>query len=705
MAVGFCCACSGRPWNDPWAGPGDANILYRVFNERPKTLDPASAYSESEAQFTAQIYEPLVQYHFLRRPYELVPLTAATVPKPTYLDAAGRTLAEGAPENEIARVVYRVRIRPGIEYQPHPAFARDDAGHLLYHSLTPADLVAINTLADFPITGSRELIAADYVYQIKRLVHPRLHSPIAALMRRYLIGMEDLSNELAASAARGEQYLDLREFSLPGARALDRYTLEISLAKPYPQFVYWLAMPFFAPIPWEADAFYSQRGMAERNLSFAWYPLGTGPYLLAENNPNRRMILQRNPNFRGETYPSDGEMGDAARGWLDSAGQTMPFVDTIYFNLEKEDIPEWNKFLQGYYDASVVVSDSFDQAIRYRPDGTAELTAEMQAQAIQLITTVQATINYVGFNMMDPVVGGDSERARYLRRAISIAVDIEELISIFLNGRGAAAQGPIPPGIFGHRDGEAGINPYVYEWRNGRARRRGVAEALLWLEKAGYRKGRDPRTGRPLVLYFDTVSSGPDSKALMNWYRKQFSKLGIDLVLRATDYNRFQEKIRSGSGQIFAWGWNADYPDPENFLFLLFGPYAKVVSQGENAANYTNETFDQHFVRMRNLPNGDERQAVIDEMTALVRRDAPWIWGYHPKAYTLHHSWYRNAKPNLMARNTMKYHAVDAMQRAAKRRAWNEAVIGPVLVIVGLLLLSVVPAYLVYRHRQRATVL
>ena len=58
---------------------------------------------------------------------------------------------------------------------------------------------------------------------------------------------------------------------------------------------------------------------------------------------------------------------------------------------------------------------------------------------------------YMGFNMLDPVVGGASERARKLRLAISIAIDQEEFISVFQNGRGVPAMHPIPPGITGYR--------------------------------------------------------------------------------------------------------------------------------------------------------------------------------------------------------------------------------------------------------------
>ncbi len=166
---------------------------------------------------------------------------------------------------------------------------------------------------------------------------------------------------------------------------------------------------------------------------------------------------------------------------------------------------------------------------------------------------------------------------------------------------------------------------------------------------------------------------------------------------------KFQEKIRKGTAQIFGWGWNADYPDPENFLFLLFGPNAKTVSQGENASNYQNVEFDELFVTMRALPNGPKRQATIDSMIEIVRRDAPWLWGFHPKSYSLYHDWYGIAKPNLMARNTLKYKTIDAPSRARMRQIWNQPIVWPVVVFFIVLLVSVVPAYMTYRKRQRET--
>ncbi|MBN2885779.1 MAG: peptide ABC transporter substrate-binding protein, partial [Chromatiaceae bacterium] len=175
--------CGDSGWNNPYpASESQANIYYSSFAERPKHLDPARAYSADEYSFLAQIYEPPLQYHFLLKPYRLVPLSAAEVPQPRYFDAAGQPLPEEAPAAEIAYSDYLIRLQPGIRYQPHPALARAEDGGYRYHALRPADLRGIQRLSDFAETGTRELKAEDFAYQIKRLAAPWLHSPIAGLM-------------------------------------------------------------------------------------------------------------------------------------------------------------------------------------------------------------------------------------------------------------------------------------------------------------------------------------------------------------------------------------------------------------------------------------------------------------------------------------------------------------------------------------------
>ena len=698
--------CQERALNDPYPNEAtDANTLYTSFTERPKHLDPAQSYSSNEWVITNQVYEPPLQYHYLKRPYTLEPLIATSMPTITYMDKAGHE-HQSLASSEIAYTLYTIHIKPHIMFQPHPAFAKNAQGEYRYHVLTEDELDEVETLSDFKASDTRELTADDFVYQIKRLADPTLNSPIFGLMQGYIVGLDELEKTLKVqydklgATFENPEFLDLRQYPLEGAKVLDRYTYQIKIIGEYPQFIYWLALPFFAPMPWEAAKFLTQDGLVDKNITLDWYPIGTGPYMLRENNPNQRMLLIKNPNYHGEHYPSEGTEEDKSLGLLTLAGKSLPFLDKVMFTLEKESIPYWNKFLEGYYDESGISSDSFDQALQSNPEGGLELSESLSEMGVQLETAVMPTTFYWGFNMLDETVGGYDESHRKLRQAISIALDIEEYIQIFLNGRGIAAQSPIPPGIFGYLPGEPGMNPEVYHMKDHHLERRPLEDAQKLLREAGYPKGINPKTQKPLILYLDaTMGGGPDSQALYAWMRKQFEKLGIDLVVRATQYNRFQEKMRTGNAQIFSWGWNADYPDPENFLFLLYGPNSKVKHGGENAVNYENKTYDALFDKMKNTPNGEERQALIQQMLHIIQEDAPWAFGYHPKMYALSHGWVYPQKTSAMSRNTIKYMKVDPKLRAEKRKEWNKPIFWPVSLLVLLGFGICIPAWMKYRFK------
>lgn len=665
--------------------------------ESPKTLDPAKAYSINEHVFVAQIVEPPLQYHYLKRPYTLIPLTASAMPTQEYLDKQEKKLSQDTAKEKVAYTLYTLNIKPNIYYQPHPAFAKNAVGQFYYHNLDAdwLNIHNIHSLADFPHKGTRELTAEDYAYQIKRLADPKVESPILGLMSDYIAGLKDYAVLLQEQYRNNENtgsdtLLDLRNYPLAGVKIIDRYTLQIKVYGFDPQFVYWLAMPFFSPTPWEISYFDSQPGMKNRNLTMNWYPVGTGPYMLSENNPNRRMVLTRNPHYRGELYPQEGLAADKAIGLLADANKPMPFIDRVEFYLEKESIPRWNKFLQGYYDNSGISSDNFQQVIAIDATGEAHLTKKMQERGLRLTTSVELANFFVGFNMLDEVVGGKSERARKLRRAISIALDYEEFISIFMNGRGIAAHGPLPPDIFGYEKDR--INSYVYvrqsTEKNERVIRRPLAEAKQLLAQAGYAEGRDNKTGKRLILNYDIpAAAGPDDKARLDWIRKQFAKLGITLNVRATQYNRFQEKMRTGQTQIFFWGWHADYPDPENFLFLLHGPNGKVKYGGENSANYDNPEFNRLFEKMNKMTNSKERLAIIRQMLAILQYDAPWVWGFFPKTFVLNQQWLRVSKSHGVAMNTLKYQRLNPQLRAQKRIEWNTPVLWPLVILFVLLVI------------------
>jgi oligopeptide transport system substrate-binding protein len=684
-------------WNSPHVPPKKQQVInHSAFSASPKTLDPAKAYSTNEAIFTAQIYEPVLQYDFLARPYRLVPLTASVMPKVTYYSQAGKPLPSDVNPKEVAYSVYDITIRKGIFYQNHPAFAQDAHGQYRNHKIKESQLKDIYKLSDFPFVGTRELDAYDYAYQIKRLAHPKLSSPIFGLMSEHIVGLEDYEQRLRKLMQENRQpFLDLRKHSLEGVKVIDRFHYQIKIKGIYPQFLFWLSMPFFSPIPWEADLFYSQKGMAEHNISWDWYPVGTGPYWLSENDPNRQMVLTKNPNFHLEVFPGSKDKANRS----DDAGKPLPFVDQFIFSLDKESIPRWNKFLQGYYDRSGVSSDSFDQVVSFDRQGKPMLTDEMKDKGIQLTTQIQPSIFYLGFNMLDPVVGGYDEQHKALRQAISIALDYEEYIAIFMNGRGLVAHGPLAPGVFGY---EQEVNPYIYDLVEGKPVRKSIDEAKALMVQAGYKDGVDPKTKKPLVLNFDVAgSANPDDQAYYNWLRKQFAKLGVQLNIRATHYNRFQDIMRKGQGQIFTWGWAADYPDPENFLFLLYGPNGKAEFGGENAANYVNPEADTLFEKIRVLPNGPKRLALIRQFNKIVQEDSPWLFGFHPVSYTLSHAWVKKRKPHAIANNTLKYVKIDDRKRQLARAKWNQPILWPLAVLLLCIAALLLPLFIAYRRRER----
>tara|TARA_R110002072_G_scaffold51201_25_gene137153 strand:- start:2582 stop:4186 length:1605 start_codon:yes stop_codon:yes gene_type:complete len=526
------------------------------------------------------------------------------------------------------------------------------------------------------------------------------------LMSQYIVGMQDFADRVE-SVARDE-WLDLDKFELRGVEVLDERTLTITIKGRYPQFVYWLAMPFFAPVPREVDRFYHNPGFARRNLTLDWWPVGSGPFMMVKNDPNSEIILERNPNYRQETFPEEGAPGDREAGFLEDAGKPIPFIDRAVFRLEKESLPLWTKFLQGYYDRSGEnhshTTGVFDQAFVVGPDGV-EMAPDLQGHGITMSPDVKPGIYYYGFNMRDPVVGGYSEEKRKLRRALQIAFDTEEYINIFYKGNGIAAHSPIPPGIPGFREGEAGMNPYVYNWVDGEARRKSIDTARRLLVEAGYPGGRDARTGEPLKIFID-VQSQAIGNTSMNWIDRAFAEIGVQVEFRPADWARTREKLLTGNTQIFSHGWLADYPDPENFLFLLYGPESPLVCKcdGANNSNYGSEEYDALFREVRVLPPGEERMALVAQMVELFRRDAVWLYAFYPKEIFLNNPWVHNTKRHGISKATLKYIRIDAPLRERLRREWNQPVTWPLFFGLALIIVLLLPGVLAYRRRQRATV-
>jgi ABC-type oligopeptide transport system substrate-binding subunit len=325
-------ACNNSPYPD---GAAATNTLFYSFDERsPRYLDPTASYANPESAYTYQIYEPLYGYHYLKRPYELVPKAAAQVAKPYYLDKAGQRLPDDRRPEQIAQSVYEIPIKKGIRYAPHPGLRQELQGRVPLSPPDPGRARRQALALGLRDQGSRELVADDFVYALKRHATTRIEAPVFAVFAEYVLGLKAYGELIKAEDQkllaglprdiRDKPFLDFRKWPLEGADAPDPHLLRIRLKGKYPQWNYWMAMPFVAPIPWEADAFYAQPGMADNGLSLNQWPVGTGPFMMTEFIRDRRHVMKRNPAFRGEPYPCEGEPTTPRRGCSPTAASACP---------------------------------------------------------------------------------------------------------------------------------------------------------------------------------------------------------------------------------------------------------------------------------------------------------------------------------------------------------------------------------------------
>jgi peptide/nickel transport system substrate-binding protein len=653
--------CSNNPYP---ARERQQKILYSSFSEAPKTLDPAVAYTTASHIITGNVYDTLLEYHFLKRPYELIPALAQSVPQPVARPDGGSS--------------YLFRIRDGIFFHPDPCF-----------SLSQGD------------GRTRKVTAGDLAFQLTRLADPSVNSPLASSFTP-VVGFGQFGERLAAlrraepsfsALPAHEQYR--RAGGIAGVLARNDFELEITLSEAKPQILYFFAMPFTTPVPWEAVAYYNGQQGREH---FADHPVGTGPYRLVLYEKQHRMLLERNDAWYGSTaslqdapgamFPREIDRQDIISTQIDGdyAGRRLPFIERINFMREREDIPRFNKFLQGYYDEGHIIKESFDAVVQ-----NDALSPQMAARGMRLDKTVEPSIFYIGFNMDDALVGAAAgERGRKLRQAMSLVIDAKAYLDLFLNARGVLAQSPLPPGIFGYD--EAYKNPF---------RQPDLARAQKLLAEAGYRNGIDARTGAPLKLSFDTPNTTAQALLQYQFYAAAWRQLGLDVEINATTYNQFQAKVRRGAYQLFTWGWIADFPDPENFFFLLECGNAQSKSSGPNTANFCNPEFDRLYHEMKSLANTERRAGLIKRMLGLLEQERPWIELFHNEEYALSHAWVINSKPMGLSYPTYKYMDVQPELRARLQAEWNLPLRWPLYLALLIIVAVTVPAVRTfYRERQ-----
>jgi len=562
----------------------EENVLYGAMGAKIRALDPGDISDTVSSSVAAQIFECLYEYHYLNRPYELQPM-----------------LAESMPEISADGLTYTIKIRKGVQ------FADDEC---------------------FPEGRGRALTAHDFIYAWKRIANIKYVSGNWWIFEGRIVGLDDWRKytDTCDSAA------DV-DYSRPveGLQTPDDHTLVIRLSKPWPQMIYLLAHLPTAAVAKEAVDYYGDRIIN--------HPVGTGPFTLKTWNRGSYIELVRNPNYREDFYPSEGEPGDRAKGLLDDAGRRLPLVDRIVSVVVEEDPPRWFLFMSGKIDISGIPKDNFSEAI----SGRGVLDERMKNLNIRLTTFRDPSTYWIAFNMEDPVLG----KNKPLRQALSCAVNREKFIDMFTNGRGELASGFMPPIMKTYDPNISKIPGTAYN--QARAREL-VAEA----EKI--HGGRLPR----LVLAIpgtDTVAR-QEGGMMKEW----FQTVGLDVDIDYMDWPIYQSKMKTKSLQMFMSGWVADYPDGENFLQLF---YSRNMSPGPNNFNYSNPEFDKLYEQLAIMSESPERDELYRKAERIAVEDCPAIFIMHGVAYVLQHDWVHNYKPGIFNYGTAKFRRIDAEKRTS----------------------------------------
>jgi oligopeptide transport system substrate-binding protein len=562
------------------AGLASGEALFRSETGRIAGLDPARVMDVPSVQAVSKVYEGLIQYAYLSRPYRLDPC-----------------LAEGLPTVSSNGLDYSFRIRKGIYFQDDPCFVAGKG-------------------------EGRELTAEDFVYSIKRIADPKVGSSGYWAFRGRIKGLDDYREAMATGAATYDSPVE-------GLYATDRHTFRLRLTQPFPGILWILAMNYAYAVPREAVEYYRQE--------FINHPVGTGPYVLKSYVHNYRIEFVRNPKWmatgRMDRYPSSGEAGDAASGLLADAGQPIPFIDRIVQYAVGDPSSQWLMFLANELDLSTISRDNWD-AVIVRQD---ELSEGLAGRGVVMDKAPALDTGYIGFNMDDPVVGAN----RSLRQAMTAAFDREEWVR-FQNGRVMPADGPVPPAM---RRGNPGKTMFPFD----------VERARALMVAAGYPGGRDSRTGRRLELTLELGGGGSDTRETAEVLASFMERIGVVIKPSFNNWPAFLKKLEQRQAQMFLLTWMADYPDPENFLQLFYGPNE---TPGANRCNYKNAAFDRLYEKAAGLADGTERDGVYAGMERVVMEDCPWLFMHHSMTFSLRQGRLANYKPHDFPYGMIKYYRV-----------------------------------------------
>jgi ABC-type transport system substrate-binding protein len=471
-------------------------------------FDPVQISDLYSRDVTRHIFDGLLTYDYLARPYKLKPNVADGMP---------------VPSNNFK--TWTVKIKPGIYFADDPAFKG----------------------------VKRELTAQDFVYSFKRVYDPVWKSPgLGGLETAKPVGLMTLRK--AAQQPGGKFDYDK---SVEGIKALDRYTLQFNLGVSQPRF--------------DSDALINGSNiMAVAREVVEMYgdkimehPVGTGPYRLSEWRRSSRIVLTRNPSFREVVYEAEPAADDAKAQaiYAQMKGKKLPLIDRVELAIIEETQPRWLAFLNREHDFLERLPNAF--AASAIPNN--ELAPNLKKLGIHMERSNLLDVAYTYFNMNHPTVGGYTTDKVALRRAISLAYNSGAEIRGPRRGQAIYANGAIAPGMYGH---DANFKSELSEYNPARAN--ALLDMYGYVDKNGD-GWRDMPDGSPLVLEFASAPDSLYREFEEVW-KKSLDDIRIKLTIKKAPFAEQYKAARAGAHMMMFLAWSAGSSDAEELLDLLYGP-------------------------------------------------------------------------------------------------------------------------------------
>ena len=571
------------------AHAADPNKVLRVASFDIETFDPQQFNDDPSFQVFTSIFEGLYEYDYLASPPRLAPVTAAGPPVVT---DDGRT--------------WTIRVTPGIYFTDDPAFGGK----------------------------RRELVAADYVYSLKRWIDPNLRRGGAAVTADLFVGAREVVDAAAVPGAKFDY-----DRQIEGLRATDRYTLQLRLTEPN--------------VPVTEDNLV--RGAVAREVVEAAggdiraRPVGTGPYKLREWRQGSKVILAANPDYRPIRFP---ESIDPSRAALvrSMKGKTLPQVGVVDISLIDEDSVRLLEFEKGGLDYIVVRGEP---ATRLMVKG--KLKPELAARGVTRHTFVEPVVFSIYFNMEDRVIGGMDRSHIALRRAIALAIDMEAMVKVVYAGQGIPANQIVPPGVTGH-DPSLPKKP-LYD----------KAAAMRLLDRVGFdkrdadgfRKGPD---GKPLTVTF-TIRSGAISRETQTLLKRDMDAVGLHMEFHVTPFQDAVKEMVAGKYQM-AFVGQGGVPSGYAVLIPLWGKAQSSI----NLSRFRLAEYDAAFREFLRSSEPVAQIAAARKMTELAQAYMPMLPSVFRIETNYVQPWLLGFSPPIF-KQYYKYLDIDlAVQRQMQRK-------------------------------------